>query len=192
MMEHYVLLVFTLLCIYATFSDAEETKEMAISVPLLESQPNAVRCPDGIFCPNRQTCCPTSPSRRRYMCCRFYHANCCSDYITCCPRYWQCLTTMRKCLKPTYSSVLQMPAILLVNSTDKRCHDGTADMDSKVSRITPSQQEETVLKRTGVIGTSDDVFSPGEKYHCPDGTSTCELSSGIHGCCPIQNARRRP
>ena len=149
----------------------------------------AVRCPDGIFCPNRQTCCPTSPSRRRYNCCRFYHANCCSDYITCCPRYWQCLTTMRKCLKPTYSSVLQMPAILLVNSTDKRCHDGTADIDPKVSRITPSQQEETVLKRSGFIGTSGDVFSPDEKYQCPDGTSTCELSSGIHGCCPIQNAR---
>ena len=39
-MERYVLLVFTLLCIYVTFSYAEETKEETISVSHLESQPN--------------------------------------------------------------------------------------------------------------------------------------------------------
>lgn len=41
-MERYVVLVFTLLCIYVTFSYAEETKELTISVPHLESQPNTV------------------------------------------------------------------------------------------------------------------------------------------------------
>ena len=39
-MERYVVLVFTLLCIYVIFSYAEETKEEAISVSRLESQPN--------------------------------------------------------------------------------------------------------------------------------------------------------
>ena len=37
-MDRYVVLVFTLLCIYVTFSYAEETKEKTISH--LESKPN--------------------------------------------------------------------------------------------------------------------------------------------------------
>jgi len=57
-------------------------------------------------------------------------------------------------------------------------------MDPKVSGITPSQQEETLLKTSGFNGTPSDIFSPDEKHQCPDGTSTCELSSGIYGCCP--------
>ena len=36
-MERYVLLVLTMLCIYVSFSYAEETKEMTISVPQLEA-----------------------------------------------------------------------------------------------------------------------------------------------------------
>jgi len=62
-------------------------------------------------------------------------------------------------------------------------------MEAKVSRITPSQQEETALKTSGFIGTSGDVFSPDENYQCPDGKSICELSSGRYGCCPNYNAR---
>jgi len=193
-MNHYVRLVFTLLCIYVSLSYAEETTERIVSAPLLEPQPNLVICPDGVVCRGgQQTCCPSSPSRTRFRCCRFAYVNCCPDYLTCCPRGWTCYTSLRRCVRPgTHSSVLQMPASLLVNSTNKHCHDGTADIDPKVSRITPSQQEETALKTSGFIGTSGDVFSPDEKYQCPDGTSTCELSSGIHGCCLIQNARRRP
>ena len=38
-MERYVLLVLTMLCSYVTFSYAEETKEMAMSVPHLEAPP---------------------------------------------------------------------------------------------------------------------------------------------------------
>jgi len=44
-------------------------------------------------------------------------------------------------------------------------------------------------KRNGFIGISSKVFSPDEKHQCPDGTRTCELPSGIDGCCPIQNPR---
>ncbi|XP_020600550.1 granulins-like [Orbicella faveolata] len=186
-MERYVLhLALTLLCIYLTLSCSEETKERTISVPHLESQPNN-QCPDGTQCPN-QRCCP----RRRggYGCCRWGRiANCCPDRITCCPRGWLCLVTERECVQQTYSSVLRVQAAVLVNSTGKRCRDGTAGMDLKSGRSIPSQQVETALKTSGFIGTSGDVSSPVEKYQCPDGTSTCELSSGIDGCCPIQNAR---
>ena len=92
-------------------------------------------------------------------------------------------------MRQTYSSILRVQAAELVNSTDKRCPDGTAGMDFKAGRSTPSQQVETALKRSGFIDSPGQVSSPGEKYQCPEGTSTCELSSGRDGCCPIQNAR---
>ena len=83
------------------------------------------------------------------------------------------------------SSALRVQAILLVNSTDQRCRDGTAGMNPKVNKIIPSQHEETASKRNGFMGTSENVFAPDEKYQCPDGTSICELSSGIYGCCHL-------
>ena len=85
----------------------------------------------------------------------------------------------------SYSSVLRIPAHLLANDTDKGCRDGIAGMDLKVGRIRPSQQPETALKRMRFISTSGEVFSTDEKYQCPEGTSICELSSGIYGCCQL-------
>ena len=93
------------------------------------------------------------------------------------------------CKRVIDSSVLRVQAIPLVNSTEKRCHDGTAGMDPKVNKIIPSEQAETAFKRSGFIGTSGDVSSPDENYQCPDGTTICELSRGIYGCCPIKNTR---
>ena len=86
---------------------------------------------------------------------------------------------------PDQSSVLRVQrAIPLVNRKGKR--DGTASMDTKVNRIIPSQQAETAFKRNGLIDTSSDLFSYDEKYQCPDGTTICELSPGIYGCCAIE------
>ena len=148
-----------------------------------------IQCPDGLQCPPINTCCPTIIPGL-YACCPYGpYAQCCCDFRTCCPPGFSCLTIQRKCVQMTHSSLLQVQAIQLVNSTDKRCHDGGAGMDPKVSRITPSKQVKTALKRSGFIGSSSDVFSPDEKYQCPDGTSICEVSSGIYGCCPVQNAR---
>ena len=144
------------------------------------------QCPDGTQCPN-QRCC-----RKRgggYACCPWGRtANCCTDRITCCPPGWLCITSRRQCVRQTSSSVLRVQAAVLVNSTDKRCRDGTAGMDLKAGRSVPSQQVEPVLKTSGFIDTSSDASSPDEKHQCPDGTSTCELSSGRDGCCPIQNS----
>jgi len=112
-------------------------------------------------------------------------ATCCPDLKNCCPPGYGCVIPLRSCMSLRDSSVLGVQAILLVNSTDKRCHDGSAGMDPKVSKIIPSQQVETASKKNGFIGTSGDVFYPNEKYQCPDGTSICELSSGIYGCCHL-------
>ena len=79
---------------------------------------------------------------------------------------------------------------LLVNNTDKLGRDGTAGIHPKASKVVPSQQLETSLKKIGSLYTSVDVLSPNEKYQCPDGTSPCELFYGTYGCCPIQNKRR--
>ena len=139
---------------------------------------------DGTVCRNKK-CCPINPARTRFRCCSIgVRAICCPDLIGCCPVGFICDIRRRLCLRPGYSSVLRVQAIPLVNSTDKRCGDGTAGMDSKVSR-----QAEQASKKSGFISTSGDVFSPEEKHQCPDGTTICELSSGIYGCCPIENAR---
>lgn len=190
-MERYVLLAFTLLFIYVTFSCAEETKERTISVTHLESQPNT-RCLDGSSCPLDLKCCQGIRAGQ-FMCCIFGRFSvCCLDRRHCCRQGYICRTTTGECIRPppnTNSSVLREPAAVLVNSTGKRCRDGTADMNLKAGKSIPTQQIETAMKRSAFIGTSGDVSSPDEKYKCPEGTSTCELSSGNDGCCPIQNAK---
>ena len=144
-----------------------------------------VRCPDGKRCPNYCRCCPAD-AHGSYFCCPFgAKATCCSDFEFCCPPRHACLISRRVCVPLTDSLALPVQAILLVNSTDKRGSDGTASMDPKDSKIIPSQQVEKPSNRIGFIGTSGDVFPPDEKYQCPDGTSVCELSSGIYGCCHL-------
>ena len=144
-----------------------------------------VICPDGKFCPDHGMCCP-SEYAGSYFCCVFGHGGtCCSEGEYCCPPRHACLTAHRVCAPLTDSPALPVQAILLVNSIDKRGRDGTAGMDSKDSKMIPLQQLETAWKRNGFIGTSGNVFSPDEKYLCPDGTSICEPSSGIYGCCHL-------
>ena len=146
-------------------------------------------CPDGRHCPE-QMCCRARGYTRRYSCCPYgIRSTCCADQLTCCPAGWYCITLTRECVRPGYSSVLRVQAAMLANSTGKRCRDGTVDMDLQAGKIIPTQQIETAKKRSRFIGTSGDVSPPDKKYQCPKGTSTCELSSGIDGCCPIQNAK---
>ena len=144
-----------------------------------------MRCPDGGYCPANNRCCPFTP-RGRYGCCDFgIRSTCCPDRRTCCPPSHVCRVSVRHCIPLRSSSVSRVQAIPLVNSTEKRCRDGTAGMDSKISRIIPSQQAEQASKRSGLIGTTGNAFFPDEKYQCLHGTSICELSSGIYGCCHL-------
>ena len=97
-----------------------------------------VQCPDGSHCPENSRCCAHRPIGS-FACCAYGRsATWCSDLLTCCPPEYICMVP-KLCVALTDSSVLQVQASLLVNSTDKRCRDGTADMDSKVSKIIPSQ-----------------------------------------------------
>ena len=144
-----------------------------------------VVCPDGRLCQAYGKCCPSTHAGS-YFCCVFgAGATCCSDGTYCCPARYACLISRGVCVPLTDSPALPVQAIIIVNSIDKRGRDDTAGMDSKDSKIIPSQQVETASKRTGFIGTSGNVFYPDEKYLCSDGTSICELSSGIYGCCHL-------
>ena len=111
---------------------------------------------------------------------------CCLDRLHCCPSFALCRGEL---CEYQFSSVLGVQAAVLVNGTGKLCRNVAAGIDLKAAKRIPSQQIETAKKRSGFIGTSGDVSSHDKKYQCPEGTSTCELSSGIEGCCPIQNAK---
>ena len=136
-----------------------------------------MRCPDGSFCPAGNKCCSrrgTGPPY--YRCCPYGPRSvCCLDGIGCCPPGTICFLARHQCLQ----------ASAPVSNKHTYGRDGTAGI--KVSRIIPSQQVETSLKRIAFVYTFGDVLSPDEKYQCPDGTGPCELFYGIYGCCHIQN-----
>ena len=98
----------------------------------------------GRYCPIIQKCCP----RTYGYCPAEVYANCCPDRKTCSLRYWHCLALQHTSVKPTYSTVLRVQAILLVNSAERRCGDGLAGWDTQVSRILPSQQVEAAPPAT--------------------------------------------
>ena len=146
-----------------------------------------MRCPDKTHCPDHTTCCPKRPGRGSgFNCCHYGSAAvCCPDFKYCCPARYVCSTSPPLICIPLYSSVLRVQAMPLVNSTNKRCRDGTASMAQKVSKSITSKQAETSLQRSVFISTSGNVFSPDENCQCLHGTSVCELSSGIYGCCHL-------
>ena len=136
-----------------------------------------VRCPGGSTCPARHKCCRGRSFRPSYRCCPLGpHSVCCRGGDYCCHRGSICILERFQC----------EPGNALVNNKDTYGRDGTAGIDTKVSRIVPSQQVETSLKGIRFLYTSGDVLSPDEKYQCPDGTSPCELFYGRLGCCPHQ------
>ena len=136
-----------------------------------------VRCPGGYTCPARNKCCRGRSIRPYYRCCALGpHSVCCPGGDFCCPRRTICSLATQQCLHRN----------ALVNNKDTYGRDGTAGIDTNVSRIVPSQQVETSLKGIRFLYTSGDVLSPDEKYQCPDGTSPCELFYGRLGCCPHQ------
>ncbi|KAM7307095.1 progranulin isoform X5 [Ixodes scapularis] len=65
--------------------------------PLKEPVPvERVRCPDGNYCQDGQTCCLTTGGR--FGCCPYPHAECCSDYASCCPEGYRCKVSTRSCV----------------------------------------------------------------------------------------------
>ena len=136
-----------------------------------------MRCRDGSLCPAGNKCCQRRTGPPFYRCCPYGRLSvCCIGGLYCCPSGTICFLARHQCLHRN----------ALVNNKDTYGRDGTAGIDTNVSRIVPSQQVETSLKGIRFLYTSGDVLSPDEKYQCPDGTSPCELFYGRLGCCPHQ------
>uniref|UniRef100_V5HDN4 Putative granulin n=2 Tax=Ixodes ricinus TaxID=34613 RepID=V5HDN4_IXORI len=65
--------------------------------PLKEPAPvERVRCPDGNYCQDGQTCCLTTGGR--FGCCPYPHAECCSDHASCCPEGYRCQLSTHSCI----------------------------------------------------------------------------------------------
>ena len=136
-----------------------------------------MRCGDGSLCPAGNKCCRKSLRPLSFRCCPHGPLSvCCRGGDYCCRPGRICFLARHQCL----------PINALVNNKDTYGRDGTAGIDTNVSRIIPSQQVETSLKEIRFLYTSGDVLSPDEKYQCPGGTSPCELFYGRLGCCPHQ------
>ncbi|KAH7966737.1 hypothetical protein HPB49_019056 [Dermacentor silvarum] len=78
-----------------------------------------VRCPDGNYCLDGQTCCLLTSGH--YGCCPYAHAQCCSDHTSCCPEGYQCKVSTHQCVHATSNHTVAMakkvdPTLLSVAS----------------------------------------------------------------------------
>ncbi|KAH9371536.1 hypothetical protein HPB48_002394 [Haemaphysalis longicornis] len=69
---------------------------LSISLRLDAESTARIECPDGSFCQQGSTCCPSSPASRMnggpaYSCCPHEDAQCCGDREHCCPSGTRCL-----------------------------------------------------------------------------------------------------
>ncbi|CAN7976912.1 unnamed protein product, partial [Ixodes persulcatus] len=69
---------------------------MVLSPQLGPNAPADVRCPDGSFCWDGQTCCMVGGGF--YDCCPYSHAVCCSDHASCCPDGYRCEVSTQSCV----------------------------------------------------------------------------------------------
>lgn len=76
-----------------------------------------IECPDGRFCQQGSTCCPSSPASRMngepaYSCCPHEDAQCCGDREHCCPSGTRCLRSRGgyRCLIASAGGRRSLPA----------------------------------------------------------------------------------
>ncbi|KAM4033448.1 progranulin isoform 2-T2 [Anomaloglossus baeobatrachus] len=129
-------------CPHATVCDLAHGKCVSENgdVPLLKKVPARVKltsaeivrevnCLDGSSCPDGTTCCPTED--KRYGCCPFLSAVCCSDFLHCCPSGTTCDVPHKKCVNvnfeiPMYSKIATLREEATVKCDDTASCPGTA------------------------------------------------------------------
>ncbi|KAH9366262.1 hypothetical protein HPB48_008318 [Haemaphysalis longicornis] len=120
-----------------------------------------VRCPDGNYCQDGQTCCLLTSGS--YGCCPYQHAECCSDHSSCCPEGYRCKISTHQCIHATTNHTLPM-----LGKVEPIVHNA--------ERVVPEENE---------VGN---IRCPDGNY-CLDGQTCCLLTSGRYGCCPYQHAQ---
>ncbi|XP_065287818.1 progranulin-like isoform X2 [Dermacentor albipictus] len=160
--EGYICKVSTRQCLHAasnhTMPMVQKVQPVLLSSATPEVTGELIRCPDGAYCQDTQTCCLQKSGR--YGCCPYVHAQCCSDHASCCPEGFRCKVSTRQCIHAT------------------RNH--TVAMLEKVDSIVPELVELPLQK-------SDGVTCP-DGHKCLNGQTCCQLTSGKYGCCPLPEA----
>ncbi|KAL1429298.1 hypothetical protein MTO96_016508 [Rhipicephalus appendiculatus] len=131
-------------------------------LPQRQSPVGNVRCPDGNYCQDGQTCCLLTSGS--YGCCPYQHAQCCSDHTSCCPEGYQCRVSTHQCVHATTNH--------------------TVAMVQKVRAVASDPRQAEVSTNDSPVGS---VRCPDGNY-CLDGQTCCLLTSGSYGCCPYQHA----
>ncbi|KAM7307096.1 putative granulin [Ixodes scapularis] len=174
--------------------------------PLKEPVPvERVRCPDGNYCQDGQTCCLTTGGR--FGCCPYPHAECCSDHASCCPEGYRCQLSTHSCILGN-STVAMLKKISTFSDSPASgntvsCPDGSSCLDqqtccqSKTGHTAAAclglNEMSPMLKKVPAFRTDkkprlvSDVQCP-DGGSCPDGQTCCQLQGGSYGCCPYENA----
>ncbi|XP_075731300.1 progranulin isoform X16 [Rhipicephalus microplus] len=180
--EGYRCLVSTQQCIHAESNGTAPMLRKVDSITLesteqLRLKPDAVnnvRCPDGNYCLDGQTCCLLTSGS--YGCCPYQHAECCSDHTSCCPEGYQCRISTHQCVHATTNHTMAMVQKVRAVATEPR------QLEVSVNDTTESR-------------TSALTSAQAELLKCPDGSycqstqTCCLLVSGHYGCCPYVQAQ---
>ncbi|XP_040075302.1 multiple epidermal growth factor-like domains protein 6 isoform X2 [Ixodes scapularis] len=143
--------------------------------PLKEPAPvERVRCPDGNYCQDGQTCCLTTGGR--FGCCPYPHAECCSDHASCCPEGYRCQLSTHSCILGN-STVAMLKKISTFSDSPASgntvsCPDGSSCLD----------QQTCCQFKNGTYGCCplpEAVCCPDHKTCCPKGKVCVEA---LHAC----------
>uniref|UniRef100_A0A131YXV2 Granulin n=1 Tax=Rhipicephalus appendiculatus TaxID=34631 RepID=A0A131YXV2_RHIAP len=130
--------------------------EVSVNDLLVEN----IRCPDGNYCLDGQTCCLLSSGQ--YGCCPYQYAQCCSDHASCCPEGYLCKISTHQCIHTVSNH--------------------TVPMVQKVQPVgRPQAQASMPQVDAELIQCPDGSF-------CQNTQTCCLLNSGRYGCCPYAHA----
>ncbi|XP_075528306.1 progranulin-like isoform X4 [Dermacentor variabilis] len=162
--EGYICKVSTRQCLHAasnhTMPMVQKVQPVLLSSATPEVTGELIRCPDGAYCQDTQTCCLQKSGR--YGCCPYVHAQCCSDHASCCPEGFRCKVSTRQCIHATSNH--------------------TVAMLEKVNSIVPEPVELPPQKSD----VPNQMCPDGNE--CQDDQTCCLLQSGSYGCCPYNQA----
>ncbi len=148
--------------------------QLAVRTKVPESSVQIVVCPDLSYCPDGNTCCPSSSG---YNCCPQPNAVCCSDMKHCCPEgYPTCDVGSGKCYREDISHpLLQLAVRTKVPESSVQnvvCPDGQSYCPDGNTCCPSSSGSYSCCPRPNAVCCSD------MKHCCPEGYPTCDVGSG--------------
>jgi len=81
---------------------------MKKKLPAISKDVKLVKCPDGNYCQDGNTCCKTATGQ--YGCCPYPSATCCNDGLHCCPSGYTCDLAHSRCIAGSTDNLLTFAA----------------------------------------------------------------------------------